>query len=268
MKIRVLYHVARADFLERVRGYTFLIVLGVMIAVAYLFVPAAGASYVTIDLDGYRGVYNSAWIGASVAFLTAGYLGFGFFLVAKGSISRDRDTGVGQIIATTPISKPFYIFGKWLSNLAVLTAMTAMIVIAAGVMQLVRGEDNAIDVWVLVAPFLIVVLPTVALVAALSLVFETIPRVRGGLGNIVFFFAWLILGFPLARIHRRTALGTALEEASGCSSESGIMVLEQKPARKQGAPNRCCHRTNPTVSASSLTTIAWWPMPACSCRPP
>ena len=72
----------------------------------------------------------------------------------------------------------------------------------------------------------------------------------------------------LARIHRRTSLGTALEEASGCSSESGIMVLEQKPAREQGAPNRCCHRTNPTVSASSLTTIAWWPMPACSCRPP
>ena len=59
-------------------------------------------------------------------------------------------------------------------------------------------------------------------------------------------------------------MGTALEEASGCSSESGIMVLEQKPARKQGAPNRCCHRTNPTVSASSLTTIAWWPMPAYS----
>ena len=73
--------------------------------------------------------------------------------------------------------------------------------------------------------------------------------------------------YSLTRIHRRTALGTALEEASGCSSESGIMVLEQKPARKQGAPNRCCHRTTPTVSASSLTTIAWWPMPACSCRP-
>ena len=28
----------------------------------------------------------------------------------------------------------------------------------------------------------------------------------------------------LARIHRRTSLGTALEEARGCSSESGIMV--------------------------------------------
>ena len=66
----------------------------------------------------------------------------------------------------------------------------------------------------------------------------------------------------------KDGLGTALEEAIGCSSESGIMVLEQKPARKQGAPNRCRHITIPTVSASSLTTIAWWPMPACSCRPP
>ena len=73
--------------------------------------------------------------------------------------------------------------------------------------------------------------------------------------------AVMTLALPLARIHRRTALGPALEEARGCSCESGIMVLEQKPARKQGAPNRCCHRTNPTVSASSLTTTAWWPMP-------
>ena len=56
-------------------------------------------------------------------------------------------------------------------------------------------------------------------------------------------------------------MGTALEEARGCSCESGIVVLEQKTARKQGAPNRCCHRTIPPASASSLTTIAWWPMP-------
>ena len=72
----------------------------------------------------------------------------------------------------------------------------------------------------------------------------------------------------LARIHRKTTLGTVLEEARGCSSESGRMVLKQKTARKQGAPSRCCHRIIPTVSASSLTTTAWWPMPACSCRPP
>ena len=36
---------------------------------------------------------------------------------------------------------------------------------------------------------------------------------------------WTIQFNALARIHRRTVLGTALEEARGCSSESGIMVL-------------------------------------------
>ena len=61
-------------------------------------------------------------------------------------------------------------------------------------------------------------------------------------------------------------MGTALEEAGGCSSEAGIKVLEHKTAWKQGAPDRCCHRTIPTVSASPLTTTAWWPMPATLAR--
>ena len=40
----------------------------------------------------------------------------------------------------------------------------------------------------------------------------------------------------LTRIHRRTSLGTALEEAGGCPSESGIMVLEQKPPGNKEHP--------------------------------
>jgi hypothetical protein len=32
-------------------------------------------------------------------------------------VERDRQTGMGEIIATTPTSKPVYVLGKWLSNL-------------------------------------------------------------------------------------------------------------------------------------------------------
>ena len=49
----------------------------------------------------------------------------------------------------------------------------------------------------------------------------------------------------LARIHRRTALGTVLEEAIGCASESRIMVLKQKTGPRKGAPDRCYHVTTP-----------------------
>lgn len=198
MTLRILYQTMRADFLERVRSYQFLIMLGLMVAVTYLFVPPLGAAYITIDLDGYRGAYNSAWIGGSVAMLVAGYLGPLAFYAVKGSVNRDRDTGVGQIIASTPLKKPLYILGKWLSNMAVLTAMTIVIVIASGVLQLVRGEDRSIELLTLIAPFVIIVLPTMALIAATVLLFEAVTFLRGGLGNIVFFFVWLIVGFPLA----------------------------------------------------------------------
>ena len=49
----------------------------------------------------------------------------------------------------------------------------------------------------------------------------------------------LFLGFILSPIHRTGACERPPEETKGCSTESGIMVLEQKTARKQGAPNRC-----------------------------
>jgi hypothetical protein len=166
-----------------------------MIVVAYLFVPTPDASYVTIDLDGYRGVYNSAWIGAAVAMLAGAYLGLVSFYVVKGAVSRDRETGVGQIIATTPISKTFYLFGKWLSNFAVLTAMLVILILAAGVMQLVRGEVTQIEIWPLVAPFLFIALPTWAVVAALAVLFDTVRWLRGGFGNVAYFFLYLFSFF-------------------------------------------------------------------------
>ena len=49
----------------------------------------------------------------------------------------------------------------------------------------------------------------------------------------------------LTRIHRGTALGTALEEGRGCSSESGIMVLEQKPARKEHPIDAATEQSRP-----------------------
>ena len=65
----------------------------------------------------------------------------------------------------------------------------------------------------------------------------------------------------LPLIHRTTACGRSAEEARGCASESGIMVLKQKTDPRKGAPNRCYHATTPTASTSPSTTTAWWPMP-------
>ena len=110
--LRSIYHLARADFLERTRRYSFLITLGLILFLAYSYVPSRDAGYITLAVDGARGVYNSAWVGSLVAILTGLILPLlGFYLV-KNAVARDSQTGVGQIMATTPLTRPVYTLGK------------------------------------------------------------------------------------------------------------------------------------------------------------
>lgn len=118
----------------------------------------------------------------------------GFYIV-KNAVDRDRQTRVGEILATTPISRAHYLLGKLLSNFAVLAAIVAVLAVAALVMQLAKAEDRHVDLWALLSPFLLVTLPVIAFTGALAVFFETVPGLRGGFGNIAYFFLW---GFLLA----------------------------------------------------------------------
>jgi hypothetical protein len=191
-RLRILGQLTRADFLERTRRYSFFITLGVMLYVGYSGVPPAESGMLTVDLGDVRGVYNSAWIGGVVALLGSMLLSLPGFYLVKNGIARDRETGVGQIIATTPLRKPLYTLGKTVSNFIFLAVIIAVFAFAAGVMQFIRGEALRLDVWGLVAPFLFVTLPMMALVAAVAVLFETIPFLRGGFGNIAYFAFYIV----------------------------------------------------------------------------
>jgi ABC-type transport system involved in multi-copper enzyme maturation permease subunit len=113
-------------------------------------------------------VLNSAWVAGLMATMINFFLGlFGFYLV-KGSVARDYETGVGQIMATTPLPRPLYTLGKWLSNLVVYAAMVFILLLMTLGMQLLYGEDATIDFGKLLAPFLLLVLPFLACIAALA----------------------------------------------------------------------------------------------------
>lgn len=186
--LRVVYQMARADFFERIRRFSFAVTLVITVVAAYIFVPASEANYTTLDLGGHRGVYNSAWVGTQVAMLTCVFLTLlGFYLV-RNSVNRDRLTRVGQIIAATPVSKPVYTLGKWLSNVAVLGVIGAIVLIGAVALQLIRGEDTIIRPVYFVVPFISLLIPTIALISGIAILFECIPLLSGALGNIVYFF--------------------------------------------------------------------------------
>lgn len=186
--VRVIYHLARADFYERVRRYSFLVMLGLIIFLGY----QVAIGNMTLTLGQYRGEFNSAWVGALMSLNATFMIGwFGFYLV-KGSVARDRETGVGQIMATTPLNRPLYLVGKWLSNFVVLMALVATLALAGIIIQLWQGESTRIDLLAYLAPFLFIVLPLMALVAALAVLFEAIPFLQGGLGNIIYFVLFIV----------------------------------------------------------------------------
>jgi ABC-type transport system involved in multi-copper enzyme maturation permease subunit len=186
--VNALYHLIRADFLERTRRYSFLVMLGLVLWLGYL----VNIGQVTLRLDTYRGVFNSAWVGSMMTLVVNFLLGwFGFYLV-KNSIARDYETGVGQIMATTPLTRAKYMLGKWLSNFLVLDVMVFILMLAAIVMQVFQREDAQIHVWALIAPFLFVALPFMAFIAALAVLFESIHWLRGSFGNIVYFFLFIM----------------------------------------------------------------------------
>ena len=104
---RALYHLVRADFLERVRRYSFLLTLGFSVYLGY----GVYSGQVTLQLDKYRGVDNSAWLG-SVSH------GRHLVHVARGLLHRQErhparpPDARRQILATTPISKGFYTLAR------------------------------------------------------------------------------------------------------------------------------------------------------------
>ena len=82
---RVLYHMVRADFLERVRRYSFLLTLAGALWVAY---GVATEEVWIVVGNGYRGVYNSAWIGTLMAICCSTFLSIAGFYIEEDEFNR------------------------------------------------------------------------------------------------------------------------------------------------------------------------------------
>jgi hypothetical protein len=210
---------ALADFRERVRRRSFLAALA---ATAVLGLQAIQGRIV-VALGEFQGAPGSAWSGSVMTLVATTFLSLiGFYLV-KNAVERDRQTGVGQILAATPVSRWIYTLAKATSHWAVLAAMVGVLAIAAAVMQLASGTGLAAGE--ILAPLVFVALPAMAVIAGVAILFETIPGLRGGFGNIAWFFVWGAL-FAVSM----TATGFDLFGVKRFQREMGAIVKTLDPA--------------------------------------
>jgi len=224
--LNILYHMTRADFLERIRRYSFLITLGLVVWIGYLSASGQFPMFVSPD---YVGITNSAWAGGIMTVTVSITLSFVGFYLVKGSVNRDYTTGVGQIMATTPLSRPVYMFGKWLSNFAVL-GITIIILMFEGIVMNLLAGTAGFDLWALAAPLVFIALPCMGLVAAIAVLFESISWLRGGLGNVAYFFVFMAMIGSGSVNTIMSALGTPMT-ANPYTDINGYQIIGESVTR-------------------------------------
>ncbi len=137
-------------------------------------------------------VYTSSYVGFAASLVVASLVAwFGFYLVV-GAVRRDRDCGVGAILAATPLSRGQYILGKFAAH-ALYLALVAAMTLSAGLVAFWRfgaGPFAPLDFFAL--PILISI-PAVAVTASLALLFDVTPGLRGRAGLVIWFFTFLLL---------------------------------------------------------------------------
>ncbi|MFD2132429.1 hypothetical protein ACFSKI_14585 [Pseudogracilibacillus auburnensis] len=202
------FYLIKNSVMKQIRTYPFLITIGITLFCGYAFVPAATAGYEVFYIGGVRGIYNSAWLGGVAAMVSTIFLWlFGFYLL-RSQISDDERLKVGQIIAASSISNVRYIFSKAFANFCILSIIASILMVAFMAMQLLRGEDDTIQLWQYVGPFIFVTLPALFVLSSFTIFFDVFRWLKGVIGNIIFFALWIF--FAVISIEKPTSLFNAL----------------------------------------------------------
>jgi len=137
----------------------------------------------------------------------------------------------------------------------VLTAMTTIVALACVAMQFIRAEDTSLDPVKLFMPFALIALPPLLMTSAIAVFFETMPVLRGGIGNIAFIFVWgAILGGNLT-----SDMATPHNDPLG----SGIVLPDMFVACKAAYPDFVPSKAgvsmgiNISEAAWHLSTFTW-----------
>jgi hypothetical protein len=187
--LRRIYHIGRADFLERVRSRKLLIFLAVVAYLGYL-VNVGGVNLAYTITSGSEqttvvGEPTAALIGLKSALTAGAVLVFAAFFLMRNAIERDRKYNHGPLIASSDTTDPVYLLGKLVSNVGLGVVVVATLGVAAVVNHAVHGVGSTNPV-ALVVPLLVLAVPLCVAVGAVALLFETVGWLDGTLGNTLY----------------------------------------------------------------------------------
>lgn len=185
--------IALADLRERTRSVRFWLVLAIVAALTWLCFPSAESQQLALGIGGARGRYSSAWAGLTLALMYSTLLAWMGFYLVRGTLVRDFDSRVWQLLVATPMTRAGYLLAKWASHMVVFCVVLAAGLLVGVVAQWVRAEDRAFDLVQMVKPVLLLTLPSLAVTAFFAIAFDMVPVLRRTAGNVLYFFVWVFV---------------------------------------------------------------------------
>lgn len=256
-----------ADLRERSRSTRFWVVLGLVGLATWACFPGieSGRFAVGFDAD-TRAAYSSAWVGLVLGLMYSTMLSLiGFYLV-RGTLVRDFDTRVWQLLVATPMTRAGYLLAKWTSHMAVF-GLIMLVGLAVGVaVQWVRAEDRAFDLFELLKPVVVIALPALAFSAFFAVLFDLVPWLRRTAGNVLFFFVWTFVFVAMGAMLDPHKVASARD--TWLSDPSGIVMVMRDFATQlaHSAPWVKVNDINIGMSnhVATLHLFQWraWPMHA------
>lgn len=219
-----------AEVRMRLRSAATLIAFLAIAAGTYFWLPSARGRAVSMSWTTASGkvvapLYTSGAIGVAVTVFAGVFLTLaGFYLVA-GSVRRDRERGVGAILAATPLSNAAYLLGKFVANLAYL-AVLALLMIGIGAARFALEGVGPFQPVTYAAPIFLMAGPALGFVAAMAVLFDVTPVLRDRLGLVAWFFAFLFV-VAFASVPRHAENGRLRAASVPVFDPTGAATLEQ-----------------------------------------
>jgi len=185
-----------AEVRTRLRSTSTLVALATMLGASYLCIPdprGRVSSFCWTTAEGVlqAPVYDAAYLSVAGAILAGIFLMIPAFYLVAGSVRRDRDSRVGAVLAATPLSKTAYLAGKVAAGTAYLAVLSSL-ALPIALLAFLRWGVGPFHAGAFLLPWLLV-LPGSAFIAAMAVLFDVTPGLRGRAGLVTWFFAGMML---------------------------------------------------------------------------
>jgi hypothetical protein len=121
--------------------------------------------------------------------------------LVRGRIVEDIRSGIGSVIATTPIGNGLFLFSRWLGGVAYMLLLIMVAMCSIMVLQAVRG-DGPIQLWVYLQTYLLVLCPMIFFAVGAAILFDGTPFLMGKAGDVIYFIAWVFQISLVAKIEQ------------------------------------------------------------------